>query len=159
MLYTPTSKNQLIKYSLNLYGIYENNHTKFEVKDKTLHSDWQVGTDGVMPENKSVVEKPRYGNLFFDYNAIRALSVKYEDLSGKQKEVRTITSIINHKPSRCNFWHYEIWWSNDMGSMIEDFSNSPQRSALSAIKTYLLNIASEAPAVEPQVIQQRLYES
>lgn len=146
-----------MKYSVNLFGIYELHHTRFEVTDRSLHSDWVMGTEGVHPGDELVEEKNFYGNLFFPYKVIEDVSVQYEHRSGNKTEMRTLNSIINHKPSQCNFWHYEIWWRNDLGFMIEDFSNGPQRSAIGAIRAYLKDIANEMPSVSPHLIPESSY--
>lgn len=43
--------------------------------------------------------------------------------------------------------------------MLQDFTKGPQKSAASAIKTYLLTIANEYPTSTPQIIKQSAYEA
>lgn len=158
LIYSPNSSNQLIRYSLNLFGHFKSSDSNYKSICKDHHDEWKEGTHGVYPEQEFIIFNGDAGNLFFKYNDIRILTLSYEDRSNAKDIVkRKITSEIIHSPTKINFWHMEILWKSDNTHYLDTLSKSPQRAALSAIKTYLKTIADEYEPEQFYILEEKYF--
>jgi len=158
LIYSPNSSNQLIKYSLNLFGHFESIDSAYKSSSKDHYSNWKEGTKGIYPDREFITFNDQAGNLFFKYSDIKILSLRYEDRSDTKNVInRKISSEIIHSPTKINFWHMEVLWKSDQTTYVSALSKSPQRAALSAIKTYLKTIADEYEPSQFYILEEKYF--
>lgn len=99
--------------SMNLVAAYQRNDTRLIVdyKANPMASDgWESGHDTICP-NKQLKYKKNVG--YFGFKIADILSIKkvlsLKEKNGRTDETYEISTWIEHKPTKCNYWHYEIY--------------------------------------------------
>lgn len=99
--------------SMNLVSVYQRNDARYVV-DFILNPNaklpWNNGDISVNPKRDLKYKKDAG---YFGFRISDILSIKKEmpirEKNGKKDETYEITTRIEHKPTRCNYWHYEIY--------------------------------------------------
>jgi hypothetical protein len=113
-----------------------------------------------MPSDKDVFLNANAGHLFFLKNDFYLSDgLNFDDISHKNNKIirKVSSSIISHSPTLCNFWHFGINWIYDNQEDIRNLSKSPQRSALSTIRSYLKVIADENIPSSYYLLEEHFY--
>lgn len=99
--------------SMNLVSIYRRNDSRFVVEFKAnplAKDEWNAMNGAIIPKKQLKYNK-RVG--YFGFKISDILSIKKQmplkDRDGKNEETYEISTRIEHKPTRCNFWHFEIY--------------------------------------------------
>lgn len=99
--------------SMNLVSIYRKSDTRYVVDFKANASadqDWKPKVKAVCPKKKL---KVRRNVGYFGFRIADILSIKKQlplkEKNGIKEELYEISTRIEHKPTRCNYWHYEIY--------------------------------------------------
>ena len=134
------SLREVFELSTFLYGYYEEQHIGIRVNDAMLYADWNNG----LLELKAVDIKfyqEKFYPLFF---AAAKLDQQEIDFNGE-----THILSFSHKPTRVNYWHFELWVKDSSGNRIpRDKSNTRTRYLAKSILEY---ITSEAVLVKTSV--------
>jgi len=97
--------------------------------------------DGIRPYNKDVSIILDAGALYYDFEKLLSLRPTYSGIGGNG--IKILKPLILHKPTKCNFWHYEIFWLDEDGNDISEQTGNWIRRAVSGIRTSLKLIALE----------------
>ena len=140
---SPTA--HVLDYSLLILGQYSEKDFKFSVKDdkvdpKGYNRNWEMGTDGIMPLSSDVDIDGNKGGIYFKFISLMNIRPQYIYSGTIQKSL--IPKII-HKPTNCNFWHFEVRWLNATGEDIFALQGPWKKRAATGIKTNLRQICSE----------------
>ena len=151
--------SNVLQYSLSIFGIFNTHEVKFIVKDdkefpKGYHYDWIPRTNGIRPLPDHVNIDENKGCIFFNFGKLKILSPKFKYINEK---VETLKPLILHKPTNCNYWHYEVTWVNEDNQDISILEGSWKKRAYSAIKTLLIDIASEIPPADYYMLKSEDY--
>lgn len=99
--------------SMNLVSVYRRNDSRIIVdfKANLLAKDgWNERDTSVIPYRHLRYNK-RVG--YFGFRISDILSIKkilpIKEKNGNKNETYEISTRIEHKPTKCNFWHYEIY--------------------------------------------------
>lgn len=96
--------DHVVDYSVNLHGEFLPEDVRFKITNnkQVLHHPWRPGENGTKPREDEYRENPHRKPLCF---AAEVLYLLNEDL--KEDDVRIQ---VEHKPVRCNYWHFTINW-------------------------------------------------
>lgn len=100
---------QLPQYSLNLLGIFKVKHSKIRIDPKVTgkYSDyWSSGDIAARPRWNEIRLDSDRGAIFFKFSIVN--DYPYSTCLGSTKYQFTLC--LRHKPTKCNFWHFEIKW-------------------------------------------------
>jgi len=134
------SLREVFALSIFLYGYYEDQHIGIRVNDAALYADW----------NKELPELTADDIQFFQetafplYLAAIKLDRQEIDFNGE-----THVFSFSHKPTRVNYWHFELWVKDSAGNRIpRDKSNAHTKYLAKSILEYII---SEAVLLKTQV--------
>ena len=107
------SKRFMSGMSMNLVSVYRRNDSRFVVDFKAnplAKDEWNAKNGSIIPQKQLKYNK-RVG--YFGFKISDILSIKkvmpLKEKDGKTDETYEISTRIEHKPTRCNFWHFEIY--------------------------------------------------
>lgn len=98
--------------SMNLVGRYHRNDTRFVLdykKAPVLKDDWNHQTTAVTPRGCVCHYKKNAGYFGFLINDILNIKKRHPlNKDGVKVADYDITFVLEHKPTRCNYWHVEF---------------------------------------------------
>ena len=103
------SLREVFELSAFLYGYYQEQHMGIRVDDTGLYTDWNKD----LPELKTVDIKFSQKEAWPLFLAAAKLDRQEIDFNG---ELYILS--FSHKPTRVNFWHFELWVKDDAGNRI-----------------------------------------
>lgn len=89
---------ELFSLSVSLFGVFCKKHIGIRPTDKSLFDDWN-GTEELAPETVDFCVKTSFPVYIHS-----GLLVKSLILDGFEYSVG-----FSHKPTRCNYWHYQLY--------------------------------------------------
>lgn len=103
----------LIGYSINLLGVFRVRDSKIEIRKKArsgFHTSWKPGGKFFRPQKQEYSINKRSGLFFMEFNKVNNFPASIlQQSTGVQFQ---FICKVDHKPTRCNFWHFEIHWEN-----------------------------------------------
>jgi hypothetical protein len=127
------SLREVFELSTFLYGYYEEQHIGIRVNDPALFADWNRELPELMPDDIKFFQEKAFP-LFL---AAIKLDRQEIDFNGEL----CILS-FSHKPTRINYWHFEIWVRDRTGNRIpRDKSNAHTKYLAKSILEYIVSEA------------------
>jgi hypothetical protein len=103
------SLREVFELSLVLYGYYDERHCGIRVNDKTLIADWTEEQLELAVETIQFTQESVWP-LFL---AAKKLDRQVIDFNGEEYLLS-----FSHKPTRVNYWHFELWIKDSSGARI-----------------------------------------
>jgi hypothetical protein len=120
---------EVFELSLFLYGYYDERHIGIRVDDAALYTDWEKNQSELQAKDIRFTQKIAYP-LFF---AASKLDCQEIDYNGE-----THTLSFSHRPTRVNYWHFELWIKDNTGNRIpRDKRNTHAKYLAKAILEYI----------------------
>lgn len=113
--------------SMNLLSVYRKRHTQYVVDYKTNNgaSDpWKLGDISIIPYKKLKKKKSAgyFGMKIADIMSIQK-KLPMKNNEGAKEDEFLISTVIEHKPTRCNYWHFEIYlYAKDLDNTSDKYS-------------------------------------
>lgn len=124
------SLREVFELSTYLYGYYNDQHIGIKADDADLNSYWNNN----MPELKA-------RDIMFTQKKAYPLFLAAEKLNMQEVDFNGETHIISfsHKPTRVNYWHFELWVKDNAGDRIpRDKSNTHTKYLAKSILEYII---------------------
>jgi hypothetical protein len=132
------SLREVFELSVFLYGYYDERHLGIRVDDATLYADWEKN----LPELPAEEIRFAQGIAFPLFLAAAKLDRQEIDFNG---EAHILS--FSHKPSRVNYWHFELWIKDCTGNRIpRDKNNAHIKYLAKAILEYIVTEAVTSKA-------------
>jgi len=127
------SLREIFELSTFLYGYYEDQHIGIRVKDTALYADWNKELPELMADDIQFFQEI----AFPLYLAAAKLDRQEIDFNG---EAHILS--FSHKPTRVNYWHFELWVKDSTGNRIpRDKSNAHTKYLAKSILEYIISEA------------------
>ena len=124
------SLREVFELSTFLYGYYEEQHIGIRVNESSLNTDWNKGMQDLKVEEIKFSQEKAYP-LFV---AAAKLDQQEIDFNGENH-----TLSFSHKPTRVNYWHFELWVNDSTGNRIpRDKSTAHTRYLAKSILEYII---------------------
>lgn len=124
------SLREVFELSSFLYGYYEEQHIGIHVDDTNLYAYWNNDLPELKPEDIRFSQEKAYP-LFLAAVKLDRQEIDYND------ETHIIS--FSHKPTRVNYWHFELWVNDSTGNRIpRDKSNAHTRYLAKSILEYII---------------------
>jgi hypothetical protein len=134
------SLREVFELSTFLYGYYKEQHIGIRVKDADMYTDWNKKLPELAADDIQFSQEKTFP-LFL---AVIKLDRQEIDFNGE-----THILSFTHKPTRINYWHFELWVKDGTGERIpRDKSNAHTKYLAKSILEY---IVSEAVLLETSV--------
>lgn len=98
----PNGDVEIYSLSLYIYGIYNEKHFNIVVTDKAYFSSW----DGEEELTDIPYEEQKRFAIFLKTDTLKDKSISYKNDRG---ETDMYYLHYEHKPTRSNFWHFELF--------------------------------------------------
>jgi dTDP-4-dehydrorhamnose 3,5-epimerase-like enzyme len=134
------SLREVFELSLFLYGYYDEQHCGIRVNDKTLYADWTVEQPELAAETIQFIQE----NAWPLFLAAQKLDRQVIDFNGEDHLLS-----FSHKPTRVNYWHFELWIKDSVGVRIPRGKNNAHAKYLA--KSLLEYIITEAVVLKTEV--------
>ena len=127
------SLREVFELSIYLYGYYTEQYIGIRAEDKSLNKDWEKKQPELRSEDIYFTKKIAYP-LFL---AASKLNNQEIDFNG---DLHILS--FSHKPTRKNFWHFEIWVKDSMRNRIpRDKCNAHTKYLAKSILEYIISEA------------------
>jgi hypothetical protein len=127
------SLREVFDLSLFLYGYYEEHHAGIRIDDTAFFVDWNKDLSELKAVDIKFSQKKAWP-LFF---AAARLDRQEIDFNG---EIYILS--FSHKPTRVNYWHFELWVKDSTGNYIpRDRSNAHTKYLAKSILEYIITEA------------------
>ena len=127
------SLREVFALSTFLYGYYEDRHVGIRVGDTTLYADWNKELPELIADDILFIQE----KAFPLYLAAAKLDRQEVDFNGK-----THILSFSHKPTRVNYWHFELWVKDETGNRIpRDKSNAHTKYLAKSLLEYIISEA------------------
>jgi hypothetical protein len=124
------SLREVFELSAFLYGYYEEKHIGIRVDDAALYADWNKN----LPELKAADIKFSQEEAYPLFLAAAKLDRQEIDFNG---EMHILS--FSHKPTRVNYWHFELWVKDSAGNRIpRDKSGAHTKYLAKSILEYII---------------------
>lgn len=134
----PNGDLEIFSLSLYIYGIYNEKHFNIVVTDKDYFQDW----NGEEELAEVPFEEQERFAAFLKTDLLKDKSIPYVNEHG---ETDVYTLHYEHKPTRSNFWHFELFVTkNDESFHIPRKSGSTRKVVAEKIKEDILYFAAKA---------------
>jgi hypothetical protein len=123
------SLREVFELSVFLYGYYDERHTGIRVSDSALYADWT-------PEQPELTAD----DISFSQEAVYPLFLSVDRLNRQELDFNGETYLLSfsHRPTRVNYWHFELWTEDSEGGRIpRDKSNAHTKYLAKSILEYL----------------------
>jgi hypothetical protein len=127
------SLREVFELSLFLYGYYDERYCGIRVNDASLYADWSEEQPELAAETIQFTQESAWP-LFL---AAQKLDRQIIDFNGEEHLFS-----FSHKPTRVNYWHFELWIEDRAGARIPRDRNSAHARYLA--KSLLEYIIAEA---------------
>ena len=124
------SLREVFELSTFLYGYYEEYHTGIRADDAALYADWNKD----MPELRAV-------DITFSQKKARPLFLAAAKLDQQEIDFNGAMYILSfsHKPTRVNYWHFELWVKDGTGNRIpRNRSNAHIKYLAKSVLEYII---------------------
>ena len=124
------SLREVFELSTFLYGYYNEHHLGIRADDAIFYTDW----DKSQPELQ--VEKIKFSqeNVYPLFLAALKMNQQEIDFNGE-----THVLSFSHKPTKANYWHFELWVKDSAGNRIpREKSNAHTRYLAKSILEYII---------------------
>ena len=130
-------------FSVNLLGQFLVEDIGWRLLLDSLYADWQEGGTGLMPQLEEYEYKPleTWNYYWLDIGDLHGVSFAG---SGNQ-----YTCCVCHKPTRSNYWHFELHFHDEDGAVVSNMSSSQKSKAAKRIRPWLIEQVKTAP---PQAV-------
>ncbi len=108
------SSTEVFELSTILLGSYLPKYCTLDVVDKKYYEYWDF-IEKIYASNISYNENSNLLPLYLNCNSIIGVSVSYKTFDQKNAEV---VVKIEHKPTRCNYWHFEVFVCDNQNNKI-----------------------------------------
>jgi hypothetical protein len=135
------SLREVFELSLFLYGYYDERHIGIRVDDTAHYADWEKNQPELRAEDIRFTQKIAYP-LFFAASKLDHQEIEYNG------EAHTLS--FSHRPTRVNYWHFELWVKDSSGNRIpRDKSNAHTKYLAKVILEYIVveAVSSKADAI------------
>jgi hypothetical protein len=132
---------EVFELSLFLYGYYDEHHIGIRADDTTLYEDWEKNQPELKVEDIRFTQKIAYP-LFLAASKLDHQEIEYNG------EAHTLS--FSHRPTRINYWHFELWIKDSAGNRIpRDKSNAHTKYLAKVILEYIVveAISSKADTI------------
>jgi hypothetical protein len=127
------SLREVFELSIFLFGYYDERHIGIRVDDTAFYADWEKNQPKLRVEDIRFTQKIAYP-LFLAASKLDCQEIDYNE--------ETHTLSFSHRPTRVNYWHFELWIKDSAGNRIpRDKSNVHTKYLAKSILEY---IAAEA---------------
>jgi hypothetical protein len=135
------SLREIFELSIFLYGYYEERHIGIKVDNIDSYADWNKE----LPELKAE-------DIVFSQAEAYPLFLAASKLNSQEIDFNGETHILSfsHKPTRVNYWHFELWIKDSSGNRIPRDKSTAHTKYLA--KSILEYIVSEAIVSKASVI-------
>jgi hypothetical protein len=124
------SLREVFELSLFLYGYYDERYCGIRVNDKTLYADWTGEQLEVAMETIQFTQE----NVWPLFLGAKKLDRQVIDFNGEEHLLS-----FSHKPTRVNYWHFELWVKDSSGTHIpRDKSNTHTRYLAKSLLEYIV---------------------
>jgi hypothetical protein len=124
------SLREVFELSIFLYGYYEEKHIGIRVDDAALYANWNKNLPGLKAADIKFSKEEAYP-LFL---AAAKLDRQEIDFNG---EMHILS--FSHKPTRVNYWHFELWVNDSAGNRIpRDKSSAHTKYLAKSILEYII---------------------
>jgi hypothetical protein len=124
------SLREVFELSLFLYGYYDERHCGIRVHGTALYADW-TKEQGELAVAEIQFSQETARPLFL---AARKLDRQSIDFNGEGHLLS-----FSHKPTRVNYWHFELWIKDSTGERIpRDKGNAHTRYLARSILEYIV---------------------
>jgi hypothetical protein len=134
------SLREVFELSLFLYGYYDERYCGIRVNDKALYTDWEEEQPELAVETIQFTQ----GNAWPLFLAAQKLDRQVIDFNGEEHLLS-----FSHKPTRVNYWHFELWIRDSAGVRIPRDKNNVHTRYLA--KSLLEYIIAEAVIFKTEV--------
>ena len=126
-------------FSVNLLGQFELQDIPWRPLAKPLYEYWQLGEAGLMPQPDEVEykEERTWNYYWLDIRDLHGVTFK---VTGKE-----YTCCVCHKPTRCNYWHFELHFHDEAGAAVSQMSRGQIDKAARRIRPWLIERVKTAP--------------
>jgi hypothetical protein len=134
------SLREVFELSLFLYGYYDERHCGIRVNDKVLYADWTKQ----QPEPAAETIQFTQENAWPLFLAAKKLDRQIIDFNGEEHLLS-----FSHKPTRVNYWHFELWVKDGTGTRIpRDKNNAHTKYLAKSLLEYIIaeTVISKAEA-------------
>jgi len=124
------SLREVFELSIFLYGYYEEHHAGIRTDDTALYTDWNKE----LPDLRAV-------DISFSQKKAWTLFLAATKLDRQEIDFNSETFILSfsHKPTRANYWHFELWVKDSTGNRIpRDRSNTHSKYLAKSILEYII---------------------
>lgn len=136
-------RENILNYSINLAGIYKEEDVLFELlkdynKTDQFHSQWEECERGIIPD-KYFINKNR-GKFYLKLNEV--FNTILPDPANSLNIGFEINCTVHHKPTKVNFWHFELNWESleNQGLNIQQSNNWRKKKLSSTARAFILEI-------------------
>jgi hypothetical protein len=124
------SFREVFELSTFLYGYYTEQHIGIKVEDAALYTDWNKDMEELLAEKIKFKQDKAYPCFL----AVSKLNMQEIDFNG-EKHILS----FSHKPTRINYWHFELWVMDSEGNRIpRDKSNAHTKYLAKSILEYIV---------------------
>jgi hypothetical protein len=124
------SLREVFELSLFLYGYYDERYCGIRVNNKALYADWTKEQPELAAETIQFTQESAWP-LFL---AAKKLDQQVIDFNGEEHLLS-----FSHKPTRINYWHFELWVKDSSGARIpRDKNNAHTRYLAKSLLEYII---------------------
>ena len=134
------SLREVFELSVFLYGYYDEQHIGIRVNDTALYTDWNKELPELNVEDIKLSQENVYP-LFLAASKLNQQEIEYNG--------ETHILSFSHKPTRVNYWHFELWVKDSDGNRIPRDKSSARIKYLA--KSILEYIVAEAVILKVSV--------
>lgn len=99
---------RIIGLSVNLMGHYRVVDSQINVLSPEYHQDWPIGTLGKKPSKNEFFIDNKRGVVFIRFEAFHNYPFDYTH--SDTSENYNFYCRLDHCPTLCNYWHFEVNW-------------------------------------------------
>ncbi|MDA3940912.1 MAG: hypothetical protein PF693_16635 [Spirochaetia bacterium] len=154
-------EREVFGLSTNLYAVYVCNHLNFNPLDKSFHDYWSPG-DSVLDATKIEYELiDDVFPIFFFIKDLHRQTIPYKKTMPNKNNIQEFhgTTSIVHKPTKCNYWHFEFSIHDVNDNIISKAGGTWQKNIANfLLKSFLKEYAfSETPS--KQALEDDIYKN
>jgi hypothetical protein len=132
-------------FSVNLLGLFQIEDVGWRPLKEDLSKYWEEGEEGLSPqEGEAEYKEPTTWNYYWlDIQDVHGVSFTS---SGKQ-----FTCCVCHKPTLCNYWHFELHFHDANGIVVSQMSSNQKGKAARSIRPWLIERVKTSP-LHPKIV-------
>lgn len=146
--------------SANLFAIFLADHLKYDPIDKSYHDYWNSGDEIPAKEEIEFNIAEEVLPIFFLITDLHNQKFPYQKIEPKNKIIEFEGRIeIIHKPTMCNFWHFELTIYDSEGNEITNASSGWRKKIASFLSKSFLQISAFIEEPENKLIDKAIYQN